>query len=307
MSRTVLVLGATGNQGGAVIDNLLQSEASFTILAVTRDPSSSTAQRLAQKSPEIKPIQGDLDNPSAIFENAKAVVSEPVWGVYFVQNPLASQQTPEQELEQAKKFIDECINRKVEVFVYGSVDRGGNRSFNNRTPVPHFASKYDIEHYVAEKAPSANMNWTFLRPTGFMDNYKPGFQSKLFLTCWKVAVRDKPQQLIAVSDIGYFAAQAFTSPERFKNQAISLAGDELTFDQVAKLFEKTTGQDAPVTFGIVARLMLFFVKGIGAMFKWMQDEGFCANVQELRASHPNMVTFETYLETQSEYISKKQG
>jgi uncharacterized protein YbjT (DUF2867 family) len=85
MTRAILVVGATGNQGGAVIDNLLQSEASFTILAVTRDPGSSAAQRLAHKSSEVKLICGDLDDPFALFKNTKAIVSEPVWGVYFVQ------------------------------------------------------------------------------------------------------------------------------------------------------------------------------------------------------------------------------
>ncbi|KAH7158320.1 hypothetical protein DER46DRAFT_626853 [Fusarium sp. MPI-SDFR-AT-0072] len=282
MAKAILVVGATGNQGGAVINNLLQSEASFPILAVTRDPVSSTAQSLAQKSSEIKLIQGDLDDPVSLFKNIKTIVSEPVWGVYFVQNPLTSNQTPEQEVKQATNFIDECINHKVRFFVYGSVDRGGDRSFNNRTPVPHFA-------------------------TGFMDNYKPGFQAKMFLTCWKIALKNKPLQLIAVSDIGYFAAQAFMAPERYKGQAISLAGDELTFDQASRIFQEKTGQGIPLTFGIVAWLVLFFLKGIGAMFKWMQDEGFGANVQELRSSHPHLVKFETYLETQSGYVSRKQG
>ncbi|KAL9563710.1 hypothetical protein ACKAV7_012099 [Fusarium commune] len=265
MAKAILVVGATGNQGGAVINNLLQSEASFPILAVTRDPVSSTAQSLAQKSSEIKLIQGDLDDPVSLFKNIKTIVSEPVWGVYFVQNPLTSNQTPEQEVKQATNFIDECINHKVRFFVYGSVDRGGDRSFNNR------------------------------------------FQAKMFLTCWKIALKNKPLQLIAVSDIGYFAAQAFMAPERYKGQAISLAGDELTFDQASRIFQEKTGQGIPLTFGIVAWLVLFFLKGIGAMFKWMQDEGFGANVQELRSSHPHLVKFETYLETQSGYVSRKQG
>ncbi|KAF4960903.1 hypothetical protein FSARC_10334 [Fusarium sarcochroum] len=304
MARSILVVGATGNQGGAVIDNLLQLEADFTILAVTRNTESPSAQKLAQRSSKIKVVQGDLDYPVSLFKNTKAIESEPVWGVYFVQNPLASNHTPEQELQQAKTFIDECVNYKVSFFVYGSVDRGGDRSFNNRTPVPHFASKYDVEHYLAEKASLANMDYTFLRPAGFMDNYKPGFQSKMFLTCWKIALKDKPLQLIAVSDIGYFAAQAFMDPQRYKSQAISLAGDELTFDQAAKVFEKTTGQRMPLTFGFIASIVLFLLKGIGAMFQWMVKEGFGADVQELRKSHPGMVDFATYLETQSGYVSK---
>ncbi|KAI1129197.1 hypothetical protein F5Y10DRAFT_276899 [Nemania abortiva] len=303
MSRVILVTGATGNQGGAVITNLLQAKADFTILAVTRDATSPSAQRLAKKSPKIKLVQGDLDAPVPLFEKAKATASGPVWGVYFVQNPVASKQTPEQEAQQAKMFVDECIKNEVSLFVYGSVDRGGDRSFDNRTPVPHFASKYDVEHYIVEKAPRGNMDWTFLRPTGFMDNYKPGYQAKIFFTAWKVAVKDKPFQLIAVSDIGYFAAQAFMDPQSYKGRAISLAGDELAFDEAARIFKQKTGQNIPITSGWVTSLMLFLLKGIGAMFKWMREEGFGANIQELKKVHPGLVDFGTYIEAQSGFVS----
>ncbi|CAH0032834.1 unnamed protein product [Clonostachys rhizophaga] len=305
MSREILVIGATGKQGCAVIDNLLQGDGDFTILAVSRNTASPSAQKLAQKSPKIKLVQGDLDNPALLFENTKTLKSNPVWGVYFVQNPITNQQTPEKEVQQAKVFIDECIKNKVSYFVYGSVDRGGDKSFDNRTPVPHFASKYDIEHYLTEKCSSASMDWTFLRPVGFMDNYKPGFQAKIFLTCWKVATGDRPSQLVAVSDIGYFAAQAFMDPQRYKGQAISLAGDELTFDQAARIFKQKTGREIPTTFGFVASIVLFFVSGVGAMFKWMKEEGFGADVTALKKVHPGIMDFGTYLETQSGFVSKR--
>ena len=54
MSRTILVTGATGKQGGAVVNALLAANADFQILALTRDAQSASAQRLAKKSPNIK-------------------------------------------------------------------------------------------------------------------------------------------------------------------------------------------------------------------------------------------------------------
>lgn len=53
MSRAVLITGATGKQGGAVVKSLLQAKANFTILAVTRNPSSPAAQKLKDASPNI--------------------------------------------------------------------------------------------------------------------------------------------------------------------------------------------------------------------------------------------------------------
>jgi len=85
MARTVLVTGATGKQGGAVINSLLVAKADFEILAITRDATSNSAQKLAKKSSKIKLITGDLNNAEDIFNKARQVTSSPVWGVYSVQ------------------------------------------------------------------------------------------------------------------------------------------------------------------------------------------------------------------------------
>jgi hypothetical protein len=85
MSRALLICGATGKQGGAVINKLLEEKADFDILAVTRDASSASAQRLLTKSPKIKLVQGNLAEPSAIFRAAAGVTKSPIWGVFSVQ------------------------------------------------------------------------------------------------------------------------------------------------------------------------------------------------------------------------------
>jgi GDP-D-mannose dehydratase len=83
MSRTLLVTGATGKQGGAVINNTLKLNANFRILAVTWNPSWPAAQRLAASSQKIKLVQGDLDNCNDVFKVARSLAPEGVWG--FVQ------------------------------------------------------------------------------------------------------------------------------------------------------------------------------------------------------------------------------
>jgi hypothetical protein len=36
-------------------------------------------------SPNIKLVQGNLDDPTGIFQNAQKVTKAPVWGVFSVQ------------------------------------------------------------------------------------------------------------------------------------------------------------------------------------------------------------------------------
>ena len=89
MTRSILVTGATGNQGGAVVQALLASphRNDFTIYALTRSSDSPSAKRLAAKGENIKIVQGDLDHVEAIFEAAP----EPYWGVFSMQVRLHSE------------------------------------------------------------------------------------------------------------------------------------------------------------------------------------------------------------------------
>jgi uncharacterized protein YbjT (DUF2867 family) len=85
MSRPILITGATGKQGGSVINALLHKDADFQILAVTRDASSSGARKLKAKSSKIQLVEGNLDRPEEIFANAAKLISQPIWGVFSVQ------------------------------------------------------------------------------------------------------------------------------------------------------------------------------------------------------------------------------
>ena len=85
MSRTILVTGATGKQGGSVVAALLAAKADFNILALTRDASSPSAKRLASKSANITLVEGNLDDADAVFNSANKASTSPIWGVFSVQ------------------------------------------------------------------------------------------------------------------------------------------------------------------------------------------------------------------------------
>ncbi|EKV11573.1 NmrA-like family protein [Penicillium digitatum PHI26] len=298
---TILVTGATGRQGGSVISNLLAKNAPFNLLAVTRDIKSTSAKNLAQKSPNITLIQGNLDNPAAIFENVKRQTSTPVWGVFSVQtaNPRH-----DNERRQGFALVDESIKQGVKYFVYSSVDRGGERSDQNPTQVPHFIFKHEIERHLKEKAKGTDMEWTILRPVAFFENFTPDYVGKVFMTAWQMTLKGKPLQLIATSDIGFFAAAAFLNPEASKNHASSLAGDELTFDEMSTIFKKSTGKNVPTTFRIPVWLMMVAVKELGIMFKWFHDEGYGADIPALKKLNPGSKNFGEWLKEDSQFETR---
>lgn len=84
-ARALLISGATGKQGGAVVNELLKANAGFEILALTRNAQSDSAKRLLQKSPKIKLVTGDFDSLDEVFRKAKEATNAPIWGVFSVQ------------------------------------------------------------------------------------------------------------------------------------------------------------------------------------------------------------------------------
>jgi nucleoside-diphosphate-sugar epimerase len=97
--KAVLITGATGKQGGSLIKSLVTRNAPFEILAVTRDSQSSSAQRLAQLSSNIKLVEGNLDDPAGIFRNAHKVTKTKIWGVFSVQVRICTRSTSLQGLQ----------------------------------------------------------------------------------------------------------------------------------------------------------------------------------------------------------------
>lgn len=85
------------------------------------------------------------------------------------------------------------------------------------------------------------MSWTILQPTAFLRNFTPDFFSRVFTTYWEISVKEKPLQVISVTDIGFFGARAFLVPEQYRNKCIFLAGDELTFAEMEKVFRAKCG------------------------------------------------------------------
>ncbi|KAJ5792524.1 uncharacterized protein N7503_008502 [Penicillium pulvis] len=303
MSKTVLITGATGKQGGSVVSAILEQNADVEILAVTRDSNSTGAQKLKSKSPKIQLVEGNLDDPEGLFKNAQEITSQPIWGVYSVQVPVPGSSDQEAEERQGKGLIDASLKHNVNFFVYSSVDRGGDASYDTATEIPHFISKHHIEHHLVEQTKGTEMKWTILRPAAFLDNITPDFYGKVFTTSWKDVVKEKPLQVIAVSDIGYFAAQAFLNPEEWANKPLSLAGDEITFEEMATTFKDRTGRDVPLTFSFVLSSVLWVLKDFRYMFQWFHDSGFGADISTLKKMHPELKDFETWLVTESGLVS----
>ncbi|CAG8070479.1 unnamed protein product [Penicillium salamii] len=297
----VLITGATGKQGGSLIRSLVARKSPLEILAVTRNSQSHSAQKLTKLSSNIRLVEGNLDDPAALFKTAQQLTQSAIWGVYSVQTAIGNGASEER---QGKALVDESLKQKVQFFVYSSVDRGGDASYTSATKIPHFINKHNIEHHLVDKSKNTDMKWFILRPTAFYENLVPWFFGKVFATSFKMALKGKSLQMVATDDIGFFGAEAFMNSEKYQNQSLSLAGDDLTYDQFVQIFEQKTGQPIPSTYRFLCSMFMTSMKDMGYMFKWFHDTGYKANIPELKKINPNLKDFGTWLEQNSEFAKK---
>ena len=277
--KTVLVTGATGRQGGAVIRHMLPK--GWKLRALTRNPDGHEAEALARRGIEV--IGGDLEDPDSI---ARAAIG--VYGIYSVQDFWAV--GAKREVQQGKNVANAAKKADIRHFVYNSVG-GAERN----TKIPHWESKWEVENYIRQLGLPA----TVIRPVSFMETY---YIDQVEIGILKGKLADpiggnKSYQTIATDDIGAFVALAFERPSEFIGKALEIAGSELTNVEAAKVFSRVLGK--PVKFQRiplpVVRLLLG--KEFHAMFRWFNEAGYQADIPGLRRAYP-----EIHLHTLEEWL-----
>lgn len=286
-NKTILVAGATGNQGGAAVRQLLKS--GWQVRALTRSPDKPAAQALASQGVEV--IAGDFDDRSSLD---KAL--QDIYGVFSVQNFL--QQGTEKEIEQGKALADAASLAGVKHFVYSSVG-GAERN----TGIAHFESKWAIEQHIR----SLGLPATILRPAFFMENLLfPGLIRFVMWSALDGALgKDQALQLIAVDDIGEFVAIAFNNPDKYIGIAIEIAGDELTIPQAAKIYNQVTGKP-PLKVPLPTQVFKLMNAEFAGMFQWFRDKGYKADIHSLRQLYPELKTLEQWIKEREAESKKSQ-
>ncbi|EYF03914.1 Hypothetical protein CAP_5015 [Chondromyces apiculatus DSM 436] len=153
---------------------------------------------------------------------------------------------------------------------------------------------------IEEHGMALGLPLTIIRGVFFMDNFDDrelGFCEGILKG--QLAMPWDPEtklQMIAVEDFARFVVLAFEQPEKFIGARFDLAGDELTMVGIAETLSRVMG--IPVNF-VGSSAALAHVKAkdedMGNLFTAVFRHGFRAAIPELRALHPEMLTFEAFL------------
>jgi len=264
-SAPVLVLGATGGQGGAVAAALLR--AGRPVRAMVRDPQSSSARKLGAAGAQL--AAGDFTDRDALAAAMRGAAAAFALTTPFESGPAA-------ELTQGNAIIEAAVATGLPQMVFSSV-----AGATARTGIPHFESKARVEQALA----ASGLPHTVVAPTYFYDNALGGYQDLLAGVLELPLPADHPLQQLDRSDLGAFVAMVLADPAAYTSRRFELASDAPTPLHMRQALSDALGR--PVEF---RETPLADVRrrssDMGAMWDFLRGPGYQADIAALRRDYP---------------------
>ena len=284
--NVIAVTMATSRQGTGVVKELSKTN-KYQIRAITRNLKSPKASELA-KLKNVELVRADLMDPESLnraFDGVDVIFGNttPTKGWKLFRGSIVRSYEMEQGFNLINQVKIAYEKGTLNHFIFSSISKGKDPLKNDLAP-GHFTSKWDIEEYI-EKLDLKKIT-TILRPVSYFENFEnklPGYtiSKKIFPG---IVGKNFKWQTIAVEDIGKWVRGVLSKPEKYKNQSINIAGEELTGLEMAMTLQRIVSAEGIQTNYIkIPRAAIKLLEyDIGVMADWIEKSGYGADMVKLK-------------------------
>lgn len=254
-SQNLLVVGATGRQGGAVAHRLLNTDG-YNVFVLTRSPASETACRLSERG--AKTIQGDLADQNSL-ERALTDID-----CAFLVTDYFSAGDSKTERQFGYDFVTAAVNQNINHLVFSSA-----MDADRTSDIPHFNSKHDIERRLRDSRTTG----TIVRPAPYYQNFEEMMHAIRLGFLPFPFDRNAKVPLLDLRDLGTAVATILNDPNEHGDEAYNLYQGLYTLNELAEATTTATEVNTiPVKIPIV---IVKRTKGasIATMFEWFNRQG----------------------------------
>ncbi|KAK1547432.1 NmrA-like family protein [Colletotrichum paranaense] len=232
--KIITVFGATGAQGGSVV-NIFLNDAKLSkdwqVRGVTRDATKDSSKALAAKGVEV--VAADLGDKASLAAAVKGASA-----VFAVTN-YWDKMDKELEIQQGKNIADAALEAGVEHFIFSSLLDVNKLSKGALPDVYHFDSKAAVEEYIR----TTSLPATFFLPGFYMANLPGGmFRQTPPDNAWGLSLpvpASAPIPLFdAATDTGKFVKGIVLHREKVLGKRVYAATSYVTAGEAVETFKK---------------------------------------------------------------------
>ncbi|PVH71757.1 NmrA-like family protein [Cadophora sp. DSE1049] len=241
--KTIAIIGATGGQGGSVVNTLLSDpkmSSEWAIRGITRDASKESSKKLASRGVEV--VTGDINSKAsmlAAFKDAYAVFAVTNYWEKLDHNL---------EIQQGKNLADAALESGVQHFIWSSLRNVSEMTNGKLQNVHHFDSKAKVEEYIR----TTSLPATYFMPGFYMSNFpgqslRPSPPNNAYTLSMPVPSSSPVPLLATVSDTGKFVKGILQHRSETLGKRVLAATKYYTFDEMLGDFKKVfpeAGKDA---------------------------------------------------------------
>jgi len=225
MSKTIVIIGSTGAQGGGVARAVVANKAFKKVKLATRHPNADKMKSLLQDLPGTKAVRVDLNDKFSLVVAFKG--ADAVFGTFNYWGTLAAvgydeAKAVEMEIQQGKNVVDAAKEASVKHVVLSTLEDVATLT-GGKVKCWHFTTKGRIETYARQQ----EIPCTFVRYAFYYQNFEALFQGDAQGNV-HLAMKDHVLQTVDTEDAGKAVAKIFQEgPRVWAGREIGLAGDSM--------------------------------------------------------------------------------
>ncbi|KAH9926551.1 NAD(P)-binding protein [Epithele typhae] len=250
MQKLILVIGATGAQGLAVIDKLLEpsqdgTQSPYSVRALTRNPDGARAKELAARGVDV--VKGAFNDFPVVLAALQGV-----WGVWnntdgFTVGEMKELYAGVRIFELAKQV------GTVRHYVWSNLDyslkKGG---WNPTYCADHYNGKGRVADWMKAQpsiVSDTDMSWAVVTSGPYMEMllfwmFGPLGQRPDGTAVFAAPIGDGHVPMVALDDLGFFARYAFDHRADVAGRDLEVASARVGWAELAATYARVTGRRA---------------------------------------------------------------
>ncbi|WP_327122073.1 NmrA/HSCARG family protein [Streptomyces sp. NBC_01341] len=311
IKKIIAVVGATGKQGGGLVDAVLADpDSPFVVRALTRDSSSRAAEDLVARGVEV--VEADLDSESSLaqaFAGAHgAFVVTDFWSPLTPEQE-AARPRPVREFEQAANAARAAKAAGVSHVVWSTLEDTRPHFEGTGDTVPRVEGGYTAPHFDVKAQADAifaelQVPTTYLRLPFFYETLFLGMgpvrnpRGELVLS---IPIADRKMTVIGAQDIGRTVHLIFKSAGDWIGKTVSIAAEHVTGEQLAEMLSAAVGEKVtyqPYSWPEFRGLPIPHAVAVANGLQFLAERSDDTELRDIELTHnlnPQLESYETWI------------